>query len=32
MLDKYNTEVKRFAWCKIRFLYSDEPLTYFIPK
>lgn len=32
ILNKYNIEVKRFVWCNIRFLYSDGPLTYWIPK
>ena len=32
ILDKYDIGVKRFVWCKIRFLYSDGPLTYWIPK
>lgn len=32
ILDKYNIEVKRFVWCKIRFLHSDGSLTYWIPK
>lgn len=32
ILDKYHIEVKRFIWCEIRFLYTDGPLTYWIPK
>lgn len=32
ILNKYNIRVKRFVWCNIRFLYSDGPLTYWIPK
>lgn len=32
ILNKYNTEVKRFVWCNICFLYSDGPLTYWIPR
>ncbi|HII79246.1 MAG TPA: UPF0228 family protein [Methanosarcina sp.] len=32
ILDKYDIRVERFVWCDIRFLYSDGPLTYWIPK
>ena len=32
ILEKYDIGVKKFAWCDIRFLYSDGPLTYWIPK
>lgn len=32
IFNKYNTKVKRFVWCNIRFLYSDGPLTYWIPR
>jgi phosphoribosylformylglycinamidine (FGAM) synthase PurS component len=30
--DKYDIGVKKFIWCDIRFLYSDGPLTYWIPE
>jgi hypothetical protein len=32
ILDKYDIGVKKFIWCDIRFLYSDGPFTYLIPK
>lgn len=32
ILDKHDIGVKKFKWCKIRFLYSDGPLTYWIPE
>ncbi|MHC1754547.1 MAG: UPF0228 family protein [Methanosarcina sp.] len=32
ILDKYDIGVKKFIWCKIRFLYSDGPLTHWIPE
>lgn len=32
ILSKYNIELKEFVRCNIRFLYSDGPLTYWIPK
>ncbi|WP_269849000.1 UPF0228 family protein [Methanosarcina horonobensis] len=32
ILDKYDIGVKKFIWCDIRFLYSDGPLTYWIPE
>ncbi|WP_231591863.1 UPF0228 family protein [Methanosarcina sp. WH1] len=32
ILEKYDIGVKKFTWCDIRFLYSDGPLTYWIPK
>jgi hypothetical protein len=32
ILDKYDIGVKRFVCCDIRFLYSDGPLTYWIPE
>ena len=32
MLSKYNLQLEKFVWCDIRFLYSDGPLTYWIPK
>jgi hypothetical protein len=31
-LDKHDIQLKKFVWCDIRFLYSDGPLTYWIPK
>ncbi len=31
-LDKHDIQLERFVWCDIRFLYSDGPLTYWIPK
>ena len=32
IMDKYDIGAKKFVWCDIRFLYSDGPLTYWIPK
>lgn len=32
IMDKYDIEVKKFIWCDIRFLYSDGPLTDWIPE
>lgn len=32
ILDKYGIGVQKFIWCEIRFLYSDGPLTYWIPE
>jgi phosphoribosylformylglycinamidine (FGAM) synthase PurS component len=32
IMDKYDIGVKKFIWCGIRFLYSDGPLTYWIPE
>ncbi len=32
ILNKYNIELREFGRCNIRFLYSDGPLTYWIPK
>ncbi|AKB36630.1 hypothetical protein MSSAC_2040 [Methanosarcina siciliae C2J] len=32
ILDKYDIKVDTFTWCKIRFLYSDGPRTYWIPE
>jgi len=32
ILEKYGIGVQKFIWCEIRFLYSDGPLTYWIPE
>ncbi|MDI9395401.1 MAG: UPF0228 family protein [Euryarchaeota archaeon] len=32
ILDKYDIGVKKFICCDIRFLYSDGPLTHWIPE
>ncbi|MDO5841592.1 MAG: UPF0228 family protein [Methanosarcina mazei] len=32
ILDKYDIGAKKFIWCDIRFLFSDGPLTYWIPE